>query len=55
MIDRVKDLSEEEIVGTHYNVDAMKRRLKTYREINESKVAEPSVQYFFREHNIQLF
>ena len=51
----MKDLSEDEIVGTHYNIEAMKRRLKSYRDINESKVAEPSVQYFFREHNIQLF
>ena len=55
LIDRVKDLSEEQIAGTHYTVNDMKRRLKSYRTINESQVAEPSVQKFFREHNIQLF
>jgi hypothetical protein len=55
LVDRVKDLTESEIDGTHYNVKDMKRRLKQYRETNESKVADPSVQYFFREHNIQLF
>lgn len=33
----------------------MKRRLRTYREVNESKVAEPSVQDFFSENNITLF
>jgi adenylate kinase len=55
LIDRVKNLSESEIAGTHYTAADMKRRLKTYRDVNESKVAEPSVQAFFKEHGIQVF
>ena len=54
-MDRVKNLSEDEIANSHYNATDMKRRLKKYRDVNESKVAEPSVMQFFREHNIQLF
>jgi hypothetical protein len=49
------NLSEEQIAGTHYNGKDMKRRLKSYRSINESKVAEPSVQAFFKEHSVALF
>ena len=55
LMDRVKNLSEDEIANSHYNGNDMKRRLKKYRDVNESKVAEPSVMQFFREHNIQLF
>jgi len=40
----VRELSEEEIEGTHYNAKDMKRRLKLYRDANNSKDAEPSVQ-----------
>jgi hypothetical protein len=40
---RVKNLSDEEIAGSHYNLKDMTRRLKQYRELNESTVAEPSV------------
>ena len=54
-MDRVMNLSEEQIAGTHYNDKDMKRRLRAYRAINESQVAEPSVQAFFEEHEISLF
>jgi len=43
LIDRVKELPEEAIEGTHYNFDDMTRRLKGYRSSNNSQVAEPSV------------
>lgn len=33
----------------------MKRRLKSYKSVNESQVAEPSVQAFFKEHGVQIF
>jgi adenylate kinase len=36
LLSRVMNLSESEIAGTHYNVEDMKRRLKSYRDINES-------------------
>jgi len=55
LIDRVKDLTEAEISGTHYNIKDMKRRLEAYRKANESEVAEPSVQDFFKEHGVKLF
>ena len=55
LIDRVRNLKEEDIVGSHYNLNDMKRRLKVYRNENESKVADPSVHQFYREHNVQLF
>ena len=48
LIERVRGLSEEEISGTHYNSKDMQRRLKAYREANNSEVAEPSVQDFFK-------
>ena len=48
LINRVRDLPEDKIVGTHYSRDDMVRRLKTYRTANNSIVAEPSVQYFFK-------
>lgn len=49
LIERVKKLPENKIAGTHYNYNDMVRRLKAYRELNESKVKEPSVQQFFQE------
>ena len=48
LIDRVKLHPEEKITGTHYNEADMKRRLATYRTANNSVVAEPSVQEFFK-------
>lgn len=52
IIDRIKELPESEIAGTHYNMKDMKRRLDQYRKINESQVAEPSVHQFFKEHGV---
>jgi hypothetical protein len=43
LMNRVKDLSEDQLEGTHYNYNDMTRRLKSYREANNSEVAEPSV------------
>jgi hypothetical protein len=48
LINRVRGLSQEEIEGTHYNGKDMSRRLKDYRIFNNSEVAEPSVQDFFK-------
>ena len=47
LVDRVKNLDEEVVAGTHYNLADMKRRLKKYRNVNESKVAEKNVLDFF--------
>ena len=43
LTNRVKGLSEDSIIGTHYNQKDMDRRLTAYRTANNSKVAEPSV------------
>ena len=29
--------------------------MKTYRAVNESKIAEPSLSQFFKEHGVQIF
>lgn len=47
LLDRIRDMPESKIAGTHYNGPDMTRRLKLYREANNSDVAEPSVQEFF--------
>lgn len=52
LINRVKKMKQKQVEGTHYNPMDMVRRLKTYRELNESQIAEPSVTDFFRGHNI---
>jgi len=55
LVDRVLNLGESAVEGTHYNAAAMKRRLQQYHEANESQIAEPSVQQFFKEHQVPLF
>lgn len=52
LINRVKELPEEEIEGTHYNAKDMNRRLKAYDIANKSEVAEPSVHAFFEEKDM---
>ena len=54
-MNRVKELPEEKIAGTHYNQVDMVRRLKKYREANNSEIAEPAVQDFFTQKGIQVF
>jgi|694.fasta_scaffold153789_2 hypothetical protein len=46
-MNRVKELPQSAIEGTHYNKNDMNRRLKAYRVANNSTVAEPSVCDFF--------
>lgn len=55
LMQRVRDLPEVEIVGTHYNASDMTRRLKIYRTANNSQVAEPSVQDFFAHWGVKTF
>ena len=49
LIQRVKDLPEASVDGTHYNYNDMVRRLKAYRMANNSQMAEPSIQQFFQD------
>lgn len=55
LMKRVRDLTEAEISGTHYNQEDMSRRLKLYRTANNSQVAEPSVQEFFNKQGVKIF
>ena len=55
LIKRVRELPEAQIVGTHYTEADMQRRIKAYRQANNSEVAEPAVQDFFREQGIKFF
>ena len=55
LIDRVRELPEDRIAGTHYKEADMRRRIKEYRVANNSTVAEPAVQDFFREQGIKFF
>lgn len=50
LLKRVREqLSEKEAFATHYNAADMARRLKVYRQANNSAVAEPSLKTFFAE------
>ncbi len=55
LIQRVRELPEDQITGTHYNMDSMQRRIKAYRTANNSTVAEPAVQAFFKQQGIQFY
>ena len=55
LVQRVRELPEDQILGSHYTPADMKRRLKDYRLANNSTVAEPDVQDFFREQGIKFF
>lgn len=55
LTNRVMSLTEEQILGTHYSQKDMERRLNAYRVANNSQVAEPSVQDFFKNQGISVF
>lgn len=48
LVQRVRELPEDQILGSHYTPEDMKRRLKSYRIANNSTVAEPAIQDFFQ-------
>lgn len=51
---RIKNLKEEDIQGTHYNENDMKRRLEAYRKLNKEGTGQPIMLDFFREHKIDV-
>ena len=55
LINRVRELPEDQIFGTHYTMEDMKRRIKAYRKLNNSEIAEPAVQDFFNEQGIKFY
>jgi adenylate kinase len=55
LISRVRELPEDQIAGTKYNMLDMRRRIKSYRLANNSEVAEPSVQDFFKQQGIKFY
>ena len=52
LINRVKNLAESVVAGTHYTCEDTKRRCLIYEQFNLSKIAEPSVHDFFKEHTV---
>ena len=55
LIERVRELPEDRIAGTQYNMPDMLRRIKAYRVANNSEVAEPAVQDFFKDQGIKFY
>lgn len=55
MKERVKELPEEKIAGTHWNDADMDRRLKEYRDSNNSEIGDPSIVEFFKKWDIEVF
>ena len=51
---RVKELPEETVSGTHWNDEGMTRRLKGYRESNENEEGAPSVKEFFESQQLNV-
>lgn len=47
ILERLMSLPEKKIKGTHLNEEDTKRRLKKYRENNESKEGDSSLLDFF--------
>ena len=54
LIEKVKELPEEMIHGTHHNLKDMQRRLKEYRELNNNPTGIPSVTTFFEENSVDV-
>ena len=52
---RVKELPQETVEGTHWNDADMDRRLKDYRAVNNSEVEDPALIDFFKKYDIGTF
>lgn len=55
LLQRVKNLPEEQIAGSHYTEQGMNRRLARYREANASDKGDPAVQDFFARNGVEVF
>jgi hypothetical protein len=45
LFQRIRDnMTEQEVFGTHNTAADMERRIKAYRNANNSKIAEPSLK-----------
>ncbi len=51
---RIKSLSEEAIVETHYTEEGMKRRLTVYKKDNFSESGNSVLKTFFNENKIKV-
>jgi len=52
--ERVRELPEEIVAGTHYTDEGMERRLKIYHDNNYSEAGNPVLLDFFKEHKIEI-
>ena len=53
LIDKVKELPEDIVCGSHYNLKDMVRRLKVYRESNNDPSGKLNVIDFFNENSVE--
>jgi len=51
---RVKNLTEEDILETHYTEEGMKRRLAVYKKDNVSEGGNSVLSTFFDENKIEI-
>jgi len=52
---RVKELPEDKVTGTHFTEEGMNKRVKAYRDINNTEAGHPSVFDLFKERGINVF
>lgn len=50
---RIKEMSEEKLNGTHYNEESMNRRLLSYHTKNESEKGDLSLNDFFEQNGVE--
>lgn len=55
LLQRVKNLPEEQVAGSHYTEQGMNRRLARYKEANVSDKGDPAVQDFFARNGVEVF
>ena len=53
--ERVKELPEDKVAGTHWNDADMDRRIKAYKDLNDSETGEPSLKDFYTKYNVDVF
>lgn len=51
---RIRELPEEQVEGTHYNEEGMSRRLKIYQKNNVSVGGSSVLAHFFEENGIEI-
>ena len=53
--ERVKELPEEKVANSHWNDADMDRRIKAFRDLNNSETDDPALTDFFASHKTEIF